>query len=136
MSLYLFIDTACEGQIRLAVFSSDKKLHTKKIETDYDYSEKLVSGIDVLLNESGIQLKDLRGIVVVEGPGRFSAVRAGVSTANALAWSLDIPVMPVTEKTGDKEILNSISSCNTDKFNRAIAPVYGQEPNISKPKKR
>ncbi|MDO8424907.1 MAG: hypothetical protein Q7T01_00075 [bacterium] len=40
----------------------------------------------------GCRVTDIAEIAVVPGPGRFSAVRLGVVTANALAWALGVPL--------------------------------------------
>ena len=50
---------------------------------------------DGMLNEASAVASDLTDILVDIGPGRLSAVRAGVSFANALSFGLNIPLAPV-----------------------------------------
>jgi len=55
-------------------------------------SQKLLELIDEALKKENIKLTDLSEIEVNLGPGSFTGLRIGVSTANALSWALKIPV--------------------------------------------
>lgn len=48
--------------------------------------------IETLLKKHKLQLTDITAIRVNQGPGSFTGVRVGVSIANALAYTLKIPV--------------------------------------------
>jgi tRNA threonylcarbamoyladenosine biosynthesis protein TsaB len=60
------------------------------------YSAELVPKIHELLEEQGVGLQDLETVVVVHGPGSFTGVRIGVSSAKALAEALNIPLLAVS----------------------------------------
>ena len=60
------------------------------------YSAMLVSAIAELLSSAGLELGDLDGIVVVNGPGSFTGVRVGVSAAKGLAQGAEIPVVALS----------------------------------------
>ncbi|HEX6645178.1 MAG TPA: tRNA (adenosine(37)-N6)-threonylcarbamoyltransferase complex dimerization subunit type 1 TsaB, partial [Gemmatimonadales bacterium] len=45
-----------------------------------------------LLDERGMTLADLRGIVIADGPGSFTGLRVGAAIAKALAHSRGVPV--------------------------------------------
>ena len=60
------------------------------------YSAQLVPTIQQLLEEQKIRLEDLEAVVVVHGPGSFTGVRIGVSSAKALAEALTIPLLAVS----------------------------------------
>ena len=49
------------------------------------YSATLVAAVSELLAEAGIALKDLGGMVAVNGPGSFTGVRVGLSAVKGLA---------------------------------------------------
>lgn len=49
-----------------------------------------------LMKSAGVKPSELEGIVVGVGPGSYTGVRLGVTTAKAMAVSLDIPVYPVS----------------------------------------
>jgi tRNA threonylcarbamoyladenosine biosynthesis protein TsaB len=60
------------------------------------YSATLVSAAAGLLESAGASLKDLGGIVVVNGPGSFTGVRVGLSAVKGLAQGAEIPVVPLS----------------------------------------
>ena len=60
------------------------------------HSERLLPLIDSLLNESAVEREQLQGIAVAAGPGSFTGIRIGVSTARALAQGLGIPAVGVS----------------------------------------
>jgi tRNA threonylcarbamoyladenosine biosynthesis protein TsaB len=60
------------------------------------YSATLISAIADLLHSAGLELRNLDGIVVVNGPGSFTGVRVGVSAAKGLAQGAEIPVVAIS----------------------------------------
>ena len=62
--------------------------------------EVITALIDQALEEAGIALEELDGIVVSKGPGLVGALLVGVSTAKALAYSLGIPLLGVNHMEG------------------------------------
>ncbi len=132
--MYLYINTALDKMVLALIDKDGNILKLNKIAAKYQQSEKLLVNIHKLV---GKNLKKLKGIIAVKGPGSFTALRIGVTTANTLAWSLQIPVVDVELDNGsDKELIkegfNKLLKIKKFKF---ILPAYGQEPNISKPKK-
>ena len=57
------------------------------------YSATLVAAVRDLLISAGIGLRDLGGIVVINGPGSFTGVRVGLSAVKGLAIAHDTPVV-------------------------------------------
>lgn len=55
-------------------------------------SQTLLPLIDELLKEQQLTIQDVTSIMVHTGPGSFTGLRVGASVANALGWSLKIPV--------------------------------------------
>lgn len=59
------------------------------------HSEKIMELLDGLLRSSGLDKKCINAIAVSIGPGSFTGLRIGLSTAKGLAFGLQIPVVSV-----------------------------------------
>jgi tRNA threonylcarbamoyladenosine biosynthesis protein TsaB len=60
------------------------------------HSEELLPELQRLLDESGTSWHDVESIAVGVGPGTFTGLRIGVSTARALGQALQVPLRPVS----------------------------------------
>lgn len=86
-NMKLYIDTSNSDKVIL-------EMNNKKFETDSkkQKAQTLLPFIaEILAKEEG-QLNELSEIEVHTGPGSFTGLRVGVAVANALGWSLKIPV--------------------------------------------
>jgi tRNA threonylcarbamoyladenosine biosynthesis protein TsaB len=60
------------------------------------YSATLVAGVGDVLKGAGVGLKDVGGIVAVNGPGSFTGVRVGLAAVKGLAEGAQIPVVALS----------------------------------------
>jgi len=96
--MLLGIDT-CGGMgtVALARWSDETiSLIGQKEIAGKTYSAELVPKMQELLAEQRVELQDLEAVVVVRGPGSFTGVRIGLSSAKALAEALNIPLLAVS----------------------------------------
>lgn len=59
-------------------------------------AERLVPMIAEVLEKGSVRFEDLEAVVATIGPGTFTGLRIGLSTAKSLGLALDIPVKGVT----------------------------------------
>ncbi|MBV8951926.1 MAG: tRNA (adenosine(37)-N6)-threonylcarbamoyltransferase complex dimerization subunit type 1 TsaB, partial [Actinobacteria bacterium] len=59
------------------------------------HAEQVAPAVRYLCDETGIELRQLAAIAVGVGPGLFTGLRVGVTTAKAMAQGLRIPVVCV-----------------------------------------
>ena len=60
------------------------------------HGETLLPALDRLLGTTGVNRADLTAVVVGTGPGTFTGLRVGISTAKGLAHGLGIPIIGVS----------------------------------------
>lgn len=96
-TMILFIDTT-ENLTTIALGEGGKLIDLYTWDADMAQSEQLLPEIDKLLAKNKVKLKDLKGIIVVCGPGSYTGLRVGISTANSLAFGLGIPIVGVRKK--------------------------------------
>ena len=70
--------------------------------SERNHSVELVPAINRAFDQAGARITDLKAVFTVSGPGAFSALRVGMSTAKAIASTRGIPL--VTVGTLDVEI--------------------------------
>ena len=64
------------------------------------HSERLIPLVDEILKRNSKAIKDIDGIAVSVGPGSFTGIRVGVSTARGLAQSLNVPLVGIPSLDG------------------------------------
>ena len=70
---------------------------TKEIaEQGYSHAEKLHVFMEEILNETDISARDLKAVAVSKGPGSYTGLRIGVSSAKGLCYALGIPLISVS----------------------------------------
>jgi len=63
---------------------------------DARHSESLLVPVDFALRSAGVQVSELRGVVVGGGPGSFTGVRVAGATAKGIVHALGIPLYAVS----------------------------------------
>ena len=66
------------------------------VTTNFSHSEKLLKFISKLFSDARLSLSDLDAIAVSMGPGSYTGLRIGVSTAKGLCYGLDIPLISIS----------------------------------------
>lgn len=80
----------------VSIALNGKTIALKEVaEESFSHSEKLHVFIDNLLKENQITYKDLNAVALSGGPGSYTGLRIGTSTAKGLCFALDIPLIAV-----------------------------------------
>lgn len=64
-------------------------------EEGYSHAEKLHVFIEEIIAENKISFEDLNAIAVSQGPGSYTGLRIGVSSAKGLCYALNIPMIAI-----------------------------------------
>lgn len=94
MSLILNIETATTV-CSVALFEKERLLCLKELNEGYTHAENLHIFIAEALKEAGLKAGQLDAVAVSKGPGSYTGLRIGVSTAKGLAYALNIPLIGV-----------------------------------------
>ncbi len=80
----------------VALSLNNELVAIKEINNGYTHAENLHVFIKDLLLDSHIDIKQLKAISVSTGPGSYTGLRIGYSTAKGLAYALSIPLIAVS----------------------------------------
>jgi len=79
----------------VAVIREDRLLAERMVNNKKNHSSHLMPMIKEVIEESGVSPAELDGVAVSAGPGSFTGLRIGMSTAKTLAQAWQIPVAGV-----------------------------------------
>ncbi len=95
MSFILNIETSTK-KCSVSVSKQGKVIALKELnDGSYSHSEKLHSFIGKVIEKVNISMSDLSAIAVSKGPGSYTGLRIGVSTAKGLCFALEIPLISI-----------------------------------------
>lgn len=87
----LLIDTSSNKEIIVSLKINSQK-YVQKQKVGWQKAQAVLPMIEKILKKYRLKLEDLKMIEVNTGPGSFTGLRVGLAIANALAFSLKIPV--------------------------------------------
>ena len=96
MAIILAIETTTKN-CSVALFDNGILLQIKEQNSaDYSHAEQLTLFIKEVVRESNITLKEVNAIALSMGPGSYTGLRIGTSTAKGLCYTLDIPLISIS----------------------------------------
>jgi tRNA threonylcarbamoyladenosine biosynthesis protein TsaB len=93
--LLLALDT-CDSRGSIALLRGEEVLGELGHPASEDYSTWLLPAVDNLLSKNNLSHSDLAGYAVASGPGSFTGVRVGLTTAKAWSEVYSKPIYPVS----------------------------------------
>jgi tRNA threonylcarbamoyladenosine biosynthesis protein TsaB len=100
-------------------------------ESGRTLADGLLEHITLALGRQSKTIQDLTGIIIFRGPGSFTSLRIGITVANTLARSLDLPIVGAI---GEDWLATGLVELPKAQIGQIILPLYDREPNITKPK--
>src|SRR5690242_1832772 len=94
MALILSLETST-NVCSVALHQDGKLLTDREIHTPQSHASKLAPLVDEVLRVAGKEMKQLNAVAIASGPGSYTGLRIGTSTAKGLCYSLRIPLVAV-----------------------------------------
>lgn len=116
MSLILHIETSSKICSVALSQNASLKAFIDKEEDKFIHGESLTLMIQELLVSEGEMLQNLKAISYSAGPGSYTGLRIGLSTAKGLCFALGIPLITVATH----KILFEIARINADLSNQNV----------------
>src|SRR6476620_4220857 len=95
MALLLALETS-SSVCSVALLLDGKLLGSSELRLEKSHSSHITILIQQLLHNTGITEKDLSAIAISGGPGSYTGLRIGTSTAKGLCYALNIPLIAVS----------------------------------------
>ena len=93
--MLLALETA-NDHCSVALYDGKQVLALREDGRAREQTRLILPMIDSMLAEAGLSMPDIQLIAFSRGPGSFSGVRINAAVAQGLAWTHDIPVVPVS----------------------------------------
>lgn len=95
---------------------SDEKIYAESITNlKTNHSIMLMPAIEHIFNQVGWDPNDIDLVAIAKGPGSYTGIRIGVTTAKTYAWALNIPLIGVSTLEAMAYSFNY--------YNGAISPI-------------
>lgn len=110
----------------------DGENHDYSWQADRTLAKKLLGFLRNKFSQHNADFSDLKAIGVQPGPGSFTGLRIGITVANTLADSLNIPIVAGAGENWRTDALVKISNGENQNI---VMPDYGAEAHITTPRK-
>jgi tRNA threonylcarbamoyladenosine biosynthesis protein TsaB len=94
MAFLLCIETST-SVCSAALYEDGNLVACKELQTPHSAASQLAVQIQQLFDETGIQRKQLEAVAVSSGPGSYTGLRIGASTAKGICYGLGIPLIAI-----------------------------------------
>lgn len=111
----------------------------ESLSDEFSHSENLTVFIQTVINEADIKLGDLSAVSVASGPGSYTGLRIGVSTAKGLCYSLSKPLIAIDSLISlavlakEKHLSTNLCAMIDARRKEVYCAIYSQELNLLKP---
>ena len=99
MAKILSIETST-SVCSLAIHEKGQLVSLVELDEPGVHAEKIILLVEEAMSQASLSFGDLDAIAVSEGPGSYTGLRIGVSTAKGLAYGLNIPLIGINTLQG------------------------------------
>lgn len=92
---YLFIDSATTNLV-VAIINDGKIAYIYNNNDNHDTSSKMMPVLAEAFDKAELKPQDIDKIFAVTGPGSFTGIRVGLTVAKTMAYTLNIPIVPIS----------------------------------------
>ena len=117
---FLAIDTSNQT-LSVAICNDQQLIGQYTGTTNKNHSLALMPAIDFIMKENQITPQGIERIVVAQGPGSYTGLRIGVTTAKTLAWTLGVELVGISS-------LASLAANSLD-YQGLIVPLFDARRN-------
>ncbi len=138
-TVLLFIDTSTKI-CSVGITKNGNQVALKETgDEQFEHGEKITLLIQDCLKEANLEMKELSAVCITSGPGSYTGLRIGASTAKGICYGLDIPLIAIdalyslgvqaTQKHPEKNICAMIDARRMEVF----SAIYDANNNELKP---
>ncbi|HYH74854.1 MAG TPA: tRNA (adenosine(37)-N6)-threonylcarbamoyltransferase complex dimerization subunit type 1 TsaB [Candidatus Saccharimonadales bacterium] len=120
-------------EAELGLFDGTTQVAYEVWHAHRELSVTILLKITDILQAQNKTLQDIDGIVTYAGPGSFTGLRIGLTVANTLAYSLDVPIVGITGE--ENWLQKGIAKLQADGGDALALPEYGRPVHITIQKK-
>jgi tRNA threonylcarbamoyladenosine biosynthesis protein TsaB len=95
LATFLYIDTA--GEKAMVAISNDNNVLALEVnEMTNTHASFVQVAIDKILKQVGIAIQEIDAVVVTMGPGSYTGLRVGLSSAKGIAYAINKPMIGIS----------------------------------------
>ncbi len=94
MAIILSIETSTKTS-SIALHEDGQLVSSQHIHVDKSHSEYLTPSIKNLIETSGLTMRSINAVAVSKGPGSYTGLRIGTSTAKGICYALDAKLIGI-----------------------------------------
>lgn len=130
--MYILTIRTDQPTATIGLIKDYKTITSNQWQAHRQLAETIHTNIQSMLDTENIDWHNIDAVLCYQGPGSFTGLRIGISVANALASSLQIPIVA---STGDDWLASGMNDIKNGITKSYVVPNYGQEAHITTQRK-
>lgn len=119
-------------EAEIGLYENDTPIAYETWQAHRQLAETIHVKLTEILQKADKRLQDIQGVVMYKGPGSFTGLRIGASVADALAYSLEIPIVGSASDEWRTEGVQRLCAGQNDKI---VSLEYGSPARTTQQKK-